>query len=503
MYFADLGGYNCADRLKMGVDFDWVTIPAGSFLMGSVTPRDARAYPDEAPQHRVDVAELAMGRTPVTNDQYRMFVDSVGYQAPGHWLGGRAPTGRENHPVTYVDWHDAQAFCLWAGVRLPTEAEWEKTARGTDGRTWPWGETQPVATLINNDNTVGDTSPVNSYPDGASPYKALDMAGNVWEWTTSLYRLYPYISNDGREDCLSLERRALRGGTYNHPARNVRCADRHAAYPSARDVYIGFRVAKNSLATERLELGFEWVIVPSGEFLMGNDHQSEPTEASDELYHPGSRHSANRPADFDNEYPQHLIDLPSLKITRTPVTNLEYHQFVVATGYPAPGHWPTGSTPPNLDDHPVVYVDWYDAQAFCRWADVSLPTEAIWEKAARSSDGRQWPWGNRKPDATLANYCRDAKTGTTAPVGMYSSGASFDGVLDMAGNVWEWVSTSYRPYPYSAVDGREDPTNMEQRVLRGGSFYSTHAGYLRCSTRSMSHPNRRRDHIGFRVVSVQ
>lgn len=119
--------------------------------------------------------------------------------------------------------------------------------------------------------------------------------------------------------------------------------------------------------------------------------------------------------------PQHLVYVPNMQISRTPVTNLQYQQFIVATGYPAPGHWSTDSIPANLADHPVVYVDWHDAQAFCRWAEVALPTEAVWEKAARGNDGRQWPWGNNKPDATLANYCRDPKTGITTPVNTYSS----------------------------------------------------------------------------------
>lgn len=486
----------------MSVNFDWVTIPAGLFLMGSVLPRNARAYRDEAPQHRVDVPGLAMSRAPVTNDQYRIFVESVGYQAPGHWVDGRVPPGREKHPVTYVDWHDAQAFCLWAGVRLPTEAEWEKTARGIDGRTWPWGEKPPTATTTNYDNNVGDTSPIDGYSEGSSPYNALDMGGNVWEWTATLYLPYPYLVDDGREDACSPERRSLGGGTYLHPARNVRCADRHASFPTARDVYIGFRVAISNLTEARLDLKFDWIHVPAGEFLMGNNFTAETDDEPDTLYHASSRHATNRPADFDNELPQNLVYLPNIRISRTPVINLQYQQFVRETGYAPPGHWSSGSAPPDLGEHPVVYVDWHDAQAFCRWANVTLPTEAAWVKAARGTDGRQWPRGNLPPDATLANYCRDAKTGATTPIGTYSNAASPDGVLDMAGNVWEWVSSAYRPYPYSAEDGRENHNDKEQRVLRGGSFYSTHARHLRCATRSMSHPSRRRDHIGFRVGCV-
>src|SRR5690606_17447059 len=128
------------------------------------------------------------------------------------------------HPVVNVTWHDALAFCQWAGVRLPTEAEWEKAARGTDGRIWPWGGNEPTDKLCNFNMNVGDTTPVGAYPAGASPYGCLDMAGNVWEWTISLWGKdankpdygYPYDPNDGREapDAPDAVRRTLRGGSW-------------------------------------------------------------------------------------------------------------------------------------------------------------------------------------------------------------------------------------------------------------------------------------------------
>ena len=135
---------------------------------------------------------------------------------------------KANHPVTNVSWHDAVAFCRWVGVRLPTEAEWEKAARGADGRIWPWGNQQPTDKLCNFDNTVKDTTPVGRYLDGAGPFGVLDMAGNVWEWTSSLSKSYKYDAQDGREDPDGERLSAVsRGGSFGGDARRVvRCACR-------------------------------------------------------------------------------------------------------------------------------------------------------------------------------------------------------------------------------------------------------------------------------------
>jgi formylglycine-generating enzyme required for sulfatase activity len=482
------------------MEIDWVDVPAGPFLMGTVPPRDARPGRDEHPRHAVRLGDYAISRTAVTNGQYAVFVNATGRPAPGHWPAQGSAGFRHDHPVTYVDWQDALAFCAWAGVRLPSEAEWEKAARGLDGRTWPWGEAPPKSDLCNCGNTVGDTVPVDACAAGASVFGALGMAGNVWEWTASTYHPYPYEPGDGREEPAAGERLVVRGGTYNHPMRHVRCADRHAVHAAARDIYIGFRVVRDHQTHPSGVLALDWLPIPAGQFLMGNDWPGELAQPDGQQGLPGSRHANNRPADIDNEYPQHTLTLPDFRIARTPTTNRQYQAFVDATGYPAPGHWPRGRVPQALLDHPAVYVDWHDAQAFCVWADVRLPTEAEWEKAARGSDGRPWPWGDQLPDGARANFAQDMNRGGSKPVGDYPDGASCYGVLGLAGNVWEWVSSAYKPYPYVETDGREAHDPSQQRVLRGGSFYSDEPRYLRCATRSMSYPHRRRDHIGFRVA---
>lgn len=229
------------------ISFDWITIPAGAFLMGSDKFRDKQAIDVETPQHQLTLPAYSITRMLVTNAQYKLFVDSTKHTPPQHWNNGRIPAGKENHPVVYVSWRDAQAFCRWAGVRLPTEAEWEKAARGPDKRIWPWGNESPTDRRCNFNGNVGDTTPVGRYPDGASPFGVLDMAGNVWEWTSSLYKPYPYDLEDGREAPTLGSTRTVRGGSWSNRANLVRCAYRRGDFPDYWQDYLGFRVASSNV----------------------------------------------------------------------------------------------------------------------------------------------------------------------------------------------------------------------------------------------------------------
>ena len=230
------------------IAFDWVTIPAGEFLMGSDKTKDMQAYADETPQHTLHLPEYRIARVPVMVAQFAAFVKATGFQTAASLDAEK----KANHPVTNVSWHDAVAFCQWAGVRLPTEAEWEKAARGTDGRIWPWGDQPPTDKLCNFNMTVGDTTSVGRYLGGDSPYGALDMAGNVSEWTSSLWGKerdkpkfgYPYAATDGRENLSAPDTvlRVLRGGSFRNDARGVRCAYRVRNDPLYRLGRISFRV---------------------------------------------------------------------------------------------------------------------------------------------------------------------------------------------------------------------------------------------------------------------
>ncbi len=225
--------------LAAGLSIQLVRIPAGEFIMGR-----NNGFDSEKPQHRVNLPEYWIGKTPVTVAQFAAFVRATGYSADANALR----SGKDNHPVNYVSWLDAQAFCKWASellkrtVRLPSEAEWEKAARGTDGRTYPWGEAAPDKNRANYGGNIGDTTLVGQYsPQGDSPYGCVDMAGNVWQWTNSLYKPYPYNANDGRENSSDTGGRVVRGGSFCYNEDNLPCAYRFNNNPAYRHFYNGFR----------------------------------------------------------------------------------------------------------------------------------------------------------------------------------------------------------------------------------------------------------------------
>ena len=245
-----------------------VRIPAGEFLMGSVAARDEHAQDDEFPPHSVYVPEFYIGQYPVTNLQYQAFVKATERQAPYGWESGGIPNGKVNHPVADVGWQSALAFCAWLSeetgrpFRLPTEAEWEKAARGTDGRIYPWGDEPPNETLCNYDKKVGDTTLIGRYsPHGDSPYGCADMAGNVSEWCQSLWRFYPYSAGDGREEMEEFGPRILRGGSWYHGLQLLRCAYRASSHTSS-----WITIPRASRAGSYPD---HWIIIPGFRVAMG------------------------------------------------------------------------------------------------------------------------------------------------------------------------------------------------------------------------------------------
>jgi formylglycine-generating enzyme required for sulfatase activity len=218
-------------------DMMLVYVPAGSFIMGS-KDSDADAADSEKPQHEVYVEGFWIGRTEVTNAQYARCVEAGACNAPG--TDEYKQPALANRPFAMVSWYDANAYAGWIGGRLPTEAEWEKACRGTEGATYPWGNAPPTADRLNYDSNVGHTTDVGSYPPGA--YGLFDMAGNLYEWTASQLRPYPYQADDGRNDPVAEELRVLRGGAFGNNAGYVRCAARLRYFSSSANWNYGFRV---------------------------------------------------------------------------------------------------------------------------------------------------------------------------------------------------------------------------------------------------------------------
>jgi formylglycine-generating enzyme required for sulfatase activity len=214
--------------------------------MGSAA-NDEDARENEKPQHAVDLGAYRIGRYPVTNLEYKAFVEAKGPPPPRHWEGGQFPDEMADHPVVYVSWEDATAYCAWLSevsgnpYRLPTEAEWEKAARGTDGRIYPWGDEWDAKRCNTQEDGPGGTTPVGQYSTaGDSPVGCADMAGNVWEWTDSWYKAYP--ESEQQDDAYSQKFRGLRGGSWVDDQDFARCAFRVRLDPDGRDGDGGFRL---------------------------------------------------------------------------------------------------------------------------------------------------------------------------------------------------------------------------------------------------------------------
>jgi len=493
-----------SNKLVLSNGMEFMRVPASKFLMGGNNGRD-----NEKNQHTVDIPyDYWMARYPITNEQYNVYAKVKGISHPvSDWQK------KKDHPVVKVNWDTAIEYCRWLNnllkaelpsgmsVLLPTEAEWEKAAHGTDEREYPWGNTFDKNKCNSSEGGKGGTTSVETYHlQGASPYGCADMSGNVWEWTHSEYKLYPYNEKDGREDEQKSVARVVRGGAYLNEGSDLRCACRGWNSASRTSDLYGFRVvisrvsnptsiaptpAKVSTPPNKLSLsnGIDFMHIPAGKFLMGNDN--------------------------GNESPQHTVDIPyDYWMARFPVTNEQYNEYVKARGIPHPvDDWQ------KKKNHPVVNVSWDTVVEYCRWQSnlpkselasglvLRLPTEAEWEKAARGIDGREYPWGN----TFEKNKCnsKESKMDATTPVGMYSpQGDTTYGCADMSGNVWEWTHSEYKTYPYNITDGREEEQKNILRVLRGGSF-RYYSDFAHCACRIGLNPTFNDLNLGFRVVISQ
>jgi formylglycine-generating enzyme required for sulfatase activity len=522
-------------------------VPAGCYTMGITDEQVSQYFPmmdhqgiyaDEQPAH------MQCFQEPFWIDVYE--VTNGFYGSYGFGQGNDQP--RET-----ITWFEANAYCSNRGARLPTEAEWEYAARGPDNLVYPWGNTfdgtrlnycdfncpNPGADRNFNDG-YNDTAPVGSYPDGASWVGALDMAGNVWEWVSTILQPYPYLPDDGREvgsepDSTGL--RMVRGGgrldlnymtrssnrnerlVHQHDSRfGVRCA---RAFDPETDGEISDQARPELVFTPQINavLGDTWtrprdgavlVFVPGGTFQMG----------ANEVQAAGSS---------GNEFPEHAVQVDSFWIDSNHVDNKQFAEFLYWEGNRLEGGVPwlalnceSCRILPRSDyfvsvfgfeDHPVTGVSWYGAQAYCSWVGGRLLTEAEWEYAASGPDNRIYPWGNEF-DCTMGNFhdwsAEDGSTFSgvrgcdgfdfTSPVNAYPEGASWVGAQDMAGNVWDWVADwGVSPYPSVLQVNPTGPESGTDKIVRGGSWDSYDWG-VRTTTREAHPPILQSPFIGFRCA---
>jgi formylglycine-generating enzyme required for sulfatase activity/predicted Ser/Thr protein kinase len=220
---------------------EMVYIPPGTFTMGDT---HGDGDPAEKPASKVTLNGFWIDRFDVTFDQFAKFVQAANYKPQGNWEQQKGRGG--NHPVVNVTWNDALAYCRWVDKRLPTEAEWEYSARGQESRKYPWGDQwDPSRARFRGNRGGATTAPVGNYPTGASPFGVLDMAGNVWQWTASLEKPYPYVATDGREDLRASGSRVSRGGSWLGDSEFLRTATRDFLSPTSKNDKLGFRCTQN------------------------------------------------------------------------------------------------------------------------------------------------------------------------------------------------------------------------------------------------------------------
>ena len=218
-----------------------VEIPAGEFTMGNDGGDD-----DEKSAHTVTLEAFELDKFEVTNADFARFVEATGYQTEAEKAGEAGwrayAEGKDDYPVVKVTWNDADAYCQWAGKHLPTEAEWEKAARGTDGRLYPWGNEWDPAKANTKESGFRGTVTVGSFAEGVSPYGVFDMAGNVWEWMADWYQ--PYPGSTYQSDYFGEKFKGTRSGGWFQEANLVTTSNRSATDPSAANDDLGFRCVR-------------------------------------------------------------------------------------------------------------------------------------------------------------------------------------------------------------------------------------------------------------------
>jgi formylglycine-generating enzyme required for sulfatase activity len=493
-----------------------VKIPAGEFIMGTdvefavylmnqldkIRPHlvvDQFSWPNfyyEIPSLHVSLPSYQIDQVQVTNARYQRCVIA------GECRPLENSEALPKDAPARVKWADAEAYCHWTSKRLPTEAEWEKAARGTDGRLYPWGNEWDASRITQTDEPGGQ------HPTGASPYGVLDMISTWPEWTTDTFRPYPSNSFELSRAVYrnASQVKAVRGGyapvyeesilalvtnrmaySSEESQASFRCVqgDSPAALESA---VVSYRpVVPPTPTSQKVDLN-NMVFVPAGEFIMGTDIITPPQYYEDF---------------WKNAQPQHRVYLDGFYIDKYEATNSEYAEFLNTLGqstracagydcaftqlagfsaYPSileyPGTPTTFRVKPGREHHPATDISWYGAQAYCAWRSKRLPTEAEWEKAARGTNGQRYPAGNIWDDRFLPTNSDAHEIGSNlSDVGPY-------GAVDMLGNATEWVADWFDPNYYAVSPSRNPPGPNEPvkdqtgALLKAQRSFRTYNTYL-------------------------
>lgn len=502
-----------------------VLIPGGTFRVGW-----KRRLPGEVPEKRVTLSPYLIGKCEVTQAQMRVFCEQTGRTLPPRaWWEPRA-----DEPAQDMFFDDATAYCDWAGLRLPTEMEWEFAARGDGDIAFPWGNEAAAARRARlsggGSTSLGRTAPVGSFGEGASPFGCLDMLGNVWEWVSDWYAhpLGLAAESVDPQGPAEGEARMIRGGAWSTSAESGPMEERRQTSPSAHQCDIGFRVAASlALSTPSTKAAVaraskEPVASASpdekpahgpsvrrsglayrGVNSKGCEEYLNERDGSTLVYVPGGSFEIGRGGRPSAEEMTRRVVLSPYLIGKTEVTWAQMKRFCKATGRnPPPKQWWNAR-----EDEPCVEMFWFDAAAYCEWAGLRLPTEMEWELAARGTDDREFPWGD-EPEydgvTHRAQVYHEGELGEfprTCPVGRYPLGASPYGCLDMLGNAAEWCADWYEP-ELAAGPVLKDPRGAAegtQRVVRGGGWNESMEEWL-AQERASAPPGEQQSDIGFRVA---
>lgn len=476
-----------------------VYVPAGEFEMGNAAGED-----DEKPLRQVYLDDYWIDKYEVTNWHYERCVSEGACIEPAQTGSSQQDDYYYNpdfsrNPVIHVSWYQARDYCQWAGGDLPTEAQWEKAARGVDGRVYPWGNNNPDSARANFDQNTGDTMGTGWFERGESPYGAQDMAGNVWEWVLDWYGPYDPADTNNPLGPNTGEFKVFRGGSWKDNAWDLRTTSRYAYEPSSSDYNtLGFRCA---FPAENSQLSSTLTPSPTSEFSIGSTMFRE-LDGMEMVFVPEGNFKMGSTTGGEDEAPIHRVYLDAFWIDKFEVTNAQYAMCVANGACSAPANSSSASRGyyygnPTYSNFPVVYMKWSQAYEYCQWVGGNLPTEAQWEKTARGTDGRKYPWGEDPPDETMGNY--DFDQGNSLEVGSYPQSVSPYGALDMAGNVWEWVWDWYGPYDIDNSNNPIGPSRGDVKVMRGGCWYNATEN-VTTSYRGGDNPNNTYYSYGFRCV---